>query len=167
MELLERISDIIIIIGAVAGALITIYKFLSGPSTFFQKIHQKKVKKEVTEALKEVLPETINSLSDKVKEDVLSEVQASLSNIEQLNITQNQLLAVLNNSLKDVLRERIMTIYNTYKRSKRLPLQKKEILDELYRDYKEQKGNTYIDKYKARMDTWKVVDNDIFDELED
>ena len=47
MELLEKISDIIIIIGAIAGALITIYKFLSGPTTFFQKIHQKNFLKKI------------------------------------------------------------------------------------------------------------------------
>lgn len=167
MEFLQSASDIIICIGAVAGAIITIYKFICGPTTFFKKRQENKLKKQVSEVLDEMLPENLNRISLAIKQDILNDIKNSLEEIKELNINQNELLSILNNSLKDVLRERIMTIYNTYKRSKRLPLQKKEILDELYKDYKEQKGNTYIDKYKARMDTWEIVDNDALDELED
>ena len=34
----------------------------------------------------------------------------------------------------------------------------KEVLDELYKDYKSQLGNSYIDKYYNRMKNWHIID---------
>ena len=49
-----------------------------------------------------------------------------------------------------------MEIYNTYRVEKRLPLFVKDQLVELYRDYKKQGGNSYIDKYYNRTVSWET-----------
>lgn len=65
------------------------------------------------------------------------------------------------------MRQRIMDIYHRYKKEKSYPIHEKEKLEELYKDYKAEKGNSYIDKYYNRMQTWEVyyedVDADYYD----
>ena len=72
---------------------------------------------------------------------------------------------VLKQGSKDVLRQKIMSIYHQYKDPRQFPIYEKEALDELYKDYKKEGGNSYIDKYYSRMSRWEVTypDNDIDD----
>ena len=85
-------------------------------------------------------------------------------------LTQVELLKqqydILVLTAKDVLREKIMKIYNDYRRERTLPIDKKEQLDQYYIDYKKLKGNSYIDRYYHRMERWNVLeeDEDIFEE---
>ena len=48
------------------------------------------------------------------------------------------------------------------KKEKRFPIHAKEALDELYKDYKAEDGNSYIDKYYARMCTWEAYDDELY-----
>lgn len=50
-----------------------------------------------------------------------------------------------------------MAIYYEYRDTQCIPVSKKEALDELYKDYKTQGGNSYIDKYYGRMKEWKII----------
>lgn len=72
---------------------------------------------------------------------------------------------VLKQGSKDVLRQKIMSIYHEYKQYREFPIFEKEALVELYKDYKKEGGNSYIDKYYSRMDKWDVTypDDDIDD----
>lgn len=54
------------------------------------------------------------------------------------------------------MRQRIMSIYYDHKSTRRIPLHKKEILDELYKDYTDEGGNSYITKYYKRMQNWEI-----------
>jgi hypothetical protein len=62
----------------------------------------------------------------------------------------------MDKSLRDLLRQRIVEIYDNYKDRKVLPFYMKELLDELYQDYKNQEGNGYIDRYYNRMNGWNI-----------
>ena len=91
-----------------------------------------------------------------IKQEVLNETKDVLEEIRQLNIEQSENLKILNQGSKDVLRQKIMTIYHQYKEKQKMPIFAKESLDELYKDYKAQGGNSYIDKYYNRMCKWEV-----------
>ena len=49
-----------------------------------------------------------------------------------------------------------MDIYHQYKEYRKFPIYAKEKLDELYKDYKREGGNSYIDKYYGRMSKWEI-----------
>ena len=55
-----------------------------------------------------------------------------------------------------MLRQRIMMIYHNYKTSKRITIYDREALDEAYKDYKAEGGNSYIDKYYNRTLSWET-----------
>ena len=55
-----------------------------------------------------------------------------------------------------MLRQRIMMIYHNYKTSKRITIYDREALDEAYKDYKAEGGNSYIDKYYKRTLSWET-----------
>ena len=65
-------------------------------------------------------------------------------------------IEVLKQGTKDVLRQKIMAIYHEYKAERAFPIHVKEALDELYKDYKKEVGNSYIDKYYGRMVNGKL-----------
>lgn len=69
---------------------------------------------------------------------------------------QTDAIETLQKGTKDVLRQKIMDIYHEYKNIRKFPIYVKEKLDELYKDYKAENGNSYIDKYYDRMKNWEV-----------
>lgn len=56
-----------------------------------------------------------------------------------------------------MLRKEIIHTYSKNKAARTLTETTKEYLDDLYADYKAEKGNHYIDKIYARMRTWGIV----------
>ena len=55
-----------------------------------------------------------------------------------------------------------MDIYHKYEDVKKIPRSVRDQLDKLYEDYKALHGNSYIDKYYARIIKWEVIeDHDI------
>lgn len=81
-----------------------------------------------------------------------------LKEIKDINTKQNATIEVLAKSSRDVLREKIMEIYYRGKDSKTMVLHDKEKLDQYYKDYKAEGGNSYIDKYYNRMKEWTIID---------
>lgn len=66
-------------------------------------------------------------------------------------------MEIMIKSGKDVLREKIMAIYHKHKKQRTLQQHEREALTEWYKDYKAMNGNSYIDKYYKRMETWLVI----------
>ena len=92
-----------------------------------------------------------------IRDDVLKQVKDP--------IKQNQDdLEALKISARDVLREKIMRIYHTYKHDRAFPLYEKEALEQYYKDYKRLLGNSYIDKYYGRMSKWEIIYEDYDDD---
>lgn len=95
---------------------------------------------------------------EEIKDAVYLDIKNTLEEIKQLNIEQNEAISVLKQGTKDVLRQKIMAIYHEYKKERRFPIHAKEALDELYKDYKAEGGNSYIDKYYKRMSAWEAYE---------
>lgn len=162
------VCDFVILVGAVLLAFDRIIK----PIGFLKKKTDKSFEDKVGDILAKVLPAILQQhdleTRDRYKADrekylkeakdqVLTEIKDELIQVDLLK----QQYDVLVLSAKDVLRAKIMAIYEANKKKKELPLSNKEALEQYYKDYKDLKGNSYIDKYYNRMMTWPVFDDDI------
>lgn len=169
--MLQEVCNWIILIGGVTVAIINIFKFFGKPITFFKKKKDKEYQENLKKALDDIIPEYLEQhdlqtrdryLADRlrylkeIKESVLKDTKDILEEIKELSIEQSKNLEKLNQSSKDVLRQKIMAIYHQYKDCRKMPIFVKEALDELYKDYKSQEGNSYIDKYYKRMSNWEI-----------
>ena len=174
----SELCDWIILIGAVTIALTNIYNFFAKPHKKAKDKKDEEIKTKIENTLEEKMPEFFlqhdietrqkyladrqQYLSD-IKNEVLEDTRDTLEGILELNLEQNQAIEILITTSKDVLRQRIMDIYHKYKVEKRMPIHAKEALDELYKDYKAEKGNSYIDKYYNRMILWEIYDDEVYD----
>lgn len=95
-----------------------------------------------------------------IKEAVVQEIETQLNAVDSI---QSDMVA-LAESAKDVLREKIMALYHKNKRSRTLEEHEKEALVQYYKDYKAIGGNSYIDKYWVRMESWSVIPDDYIDD---
>lgn len=169
--MLQDICNWIILLGAVTVAIINIFKFFGKPVSFFKKKKESEYHKTLKKSLDEIMPtyfeqhdlqtrdkylkDRLNYLNE-IKNAVLKDTKDILEEIRQLSVEQSKNLEKLNQSSKDILRQKIMSIYHQYKEYRKMPLFAKEALDELYKDYKAQGGNSYIDKYYSRMNNWEI-----------
>ena len=173
---MQDICNWVILLGAVAVAVINILKFFGKPVSFFKKKKDKEYQQMLKKSLDEIIPnyfeqhdletrdkylgDRMNYLKE-IKKSVLEDIKNILEEIRKLSIEQSKNLEKLNQSSKDVLRQKIMTIYHQYKEYRKMPIFAKEALDELYKDYKSQGGNNYIDKYYNRMKNWHIIDENL------
>ena len=172
---ISQFCDIIILVSALCIAITNIYNFFAKPTTKLKKKKTEELNNQISNILDEKLPEILlehdletrqKYLDDKqnclneIKTAVLTDVKDTLDSIYKLNLEQNESIKTLSQGNKDMLRQRIMDIYYTYRDEKKLPIHKKEALDELYKDYKAEGGNSYIDKYHNRMKTWEIYDDE-------
>lgn len=98
----------------------------------------------------------LNEIKAEVIKEVGDDIKSNSDTIEALVI-----------SAKDVLREKIMTIYHKNKHNRTMTEYEREALNQYYIDYKALKGNSYIDKRYNRMDKWNVIyDDDPYDDEE-
>jgi hypothetical protein len=146
------------------------------PIRLFRQRSEENFEDRVVEVLDRVLPDKFKAhdlvTRDKyradretylqeIKTEVLRNIQGELGQIANLT-EQYEALAI---SAKDVLREKIMFIYHKNKADRQMTYHEKEALDQYYKDYKKIKGNSYIDRYYGRMQTWIIIDDDYDDTL--
>lgn len=171
------VCGVIITVGSVITALCTIYNFFKTPAKKYKETRDQELKQLIVDTLKENLPELLKQHDLEVKEQyksdrdrylteiknaVLTETQDELQQVKILGIQYEALVI----SAKDVLREKIMAIYNAHnKTDKKLNIIERERLDQYYKDYKALKGNSYIDKYYNRMKNWGTIDDNDDDEI--
>ena len=175
----SQICDAIVLVSAMCIAFTNIYNFFAKPTSKLKKKRTEEIQEQISDTLDEKLPEILlehdletrqKYLSDRqnylneIKTEVLTDVKDMLDNIYALNLEQNESIKTLSQGNKDMLRQRIMDIYYTYRDEKKLPIHKKEALDELYKDYKAEGGNSYIDKYDNRMKLWEVYDDENYED---
>jgi hypothetical protein len=170
-EWLGASVDIIILIGALFLAVERIFK----PLLKLKKRGDANLEEKIIEVLNRVLPDILlehdketrkkyqadreKYLQD-IKNEVLKCIQTELEQVDQLNL-QYEALAI---SAKDVLREKIMAIYHKNKHERRMSGYEREALTQYYKDYKAINGNSYIDKYYARMKNWATDEDDYLDD---
>lgn len=175
---LESFCDIVILIGSAYFMILKIFDSFSKPTSKYKQKKEEKQKEYFKAVLDEVMPQYLlahdietrkrylvdrRRYLEEIRDDVLRSIDDKLDEI----FNNNQLITVqvkaINQGTKDMLRQRIMNIYYDYKKEKAFPIYIKEALDELYKDYKGQDGNSYIDKYYNRMKTWTVIDEEEYD----
>lgn len=132
-------------------------------------------KEEIIQVLKESLPNMLIQHDLEVRERYKADREKYLLDIKDAVVQEvsHQLNAIdsiqgdmeaLAESAKDVLREKIMAIYHKNKRTRQMEEHEKEALTQYYKDYKAIGGNSYIDKYWARMYTWDVIPDDYIED---
>ena len=186
METLQAICNIIIVVGSAYFMIGKIINSFAKPTSKIKQKQKEKQKKVIEDIFYDILPnylyqhdlETRDRYLDdrlkylkEIKGEVLEDTKDILEQLKEINIKQNDEIKILtdsihklNNSSRDVLRQKIMAIYHANKNTKILTVYDSEALEELYKDYKAQQGNSYIDKYYNRMKTWKIVDEkDLYD----
>lgn len=167
----EQICDWVVLIGAVTIAITNIIKFFKDPFIRGAKKSKEKLNEKIDKHLEEKLPEYFDRRDQATREKYLAQRMTHLNEI-QTEVTNNlsepiekisknmvvlaEAIATLQKGTKDVLRQKIMDIYHEFKAERKFPIYVKEKLDELYKDYKAEKGNSYIDKYYGRMSKWEV-----------
>ena len=150
---LSATVDFIILIGALVLALDRI----GAKFGWFKKKTDNSFEKRVTDAIAKAMPDILQKHYEDIKAQLIQEVSDNVKAQINDELTQVELLKqqydILVLTAKDVLREKIMKIYNDYRRERTLPIDKKEQLDQYYIDYKKLKGNSYIDRYYHRMES--------------
>ena len=172
------ICDIIILIGAVLVAITTIYNFFrkagKGVKDRVDEVKQAQedeFNQRIDGRLKEVLPciltahdletrDRYRADRERYLEEISNDVVETIS--EQLRSVENHEAQMLtfNEVLKELLRERIMVIFGRNKGRRQLEEHEKVELTRAYTLYKAIGGNSYIDDYYARMQTWEIIPDD-------
>ena len=171
---LSGVVDFIILIGALCAAIYKIWDFFAKPTSSIKKRRKEKQKELIREVLNEELPKRLEEHNIKTREKYKADRQRYLIEIKDEvvkqvggSIDQNaEDLEALKISATDVLREKIMRIYHSYRHDRAFPLYEQEALVQYYKDYKKLNGNSYIDKYYGRMKAWNVIYDDEYDNEE-
>ena len=156
-------------------ATVNIYNVIKKPAQKYKEKQDAEFREKICATLKEVLPEILTEHDKEVRERYLADRERYLHDIESAvlkdingKLTQIEKLTdyyeVLIVTAKDVLREKIVTIYLNNKNDKSMTVLERERLDQFYKDYKALNGNTYIDKYYKRMKKWETVEEDCSDD---
>ena len=171
---LSGVVDFIILIGALCAAIYKIWDFFAKPTSNIKKKRLERQKALIREVLNEELPQRFETHDLATRERYKADRQRYLMDIKNEVLKQvggaiNQNaedLEALKISAKDVLREKIMRIYHSYRHDRAFPLYEQEALAQYYKDYKKLNGNSYIDKYYGRMTKWQVIYDDEYDNEE-
>lgn len=138
----------------VGGVLVALYSIWNVVNKFLdQTTHRKKKREEQEQAKRQEFEQRIMEAIS----PILDPIKADVKEIKEINQAQSKTLKDLTTSEKDCLRKMIMDIYHEYEDIRALPESVREQLDELYKDYKALRGNSYIDKRYARMQKWDTI----------
>ena len=122
----------------------------------------------VLNIMKDALPDALTEHYKKIRDqfkgdreqylhDITDEITTNLqSSLEAVEAHETRMM-VFTEVLKELLRERIMAIYSRNRQKRELEEHEKVELERSYASYKSIKGNSYIDDYYKRMQTWKVI----------
>jgi hypothetical protein len=121
--------DIVILIGALFLAFERIIK----PLVFIKKKTDKSFEEKVGEAMAKALPDILKKHDKEIKDTLIKETTDAVMSSIKSELTQVDLLKqqyeVLVLSAKDVLRAKIMAIYEANKKNRTMPLSNKEALE--------------------------------------
>lgn len=87
----------------------------------------------------------------------LEQLKEEMESQRQTLQEQKATLDIMVVTTKDLLRKAILSIYNDNKHRHALTETERELVDELYRDYRAEHGNSYIEKKYKRMEHWELL----------
>ena len=157
-----QLSNIIILFGSIAVAILNVAVLFEKTGGFFKKKSDKVLTEKLEKVLDEKIPQYLEENEKKLKKDICKEINDEFDKkIESLKIEnekQNKNNELLTHHIQDILRQKIENIYYEYRADKEIPRFALENLQENYKDYKDAGGNHHIDKLYKRMLTWKITD---------
>lgn len=175
METFQLVCNIIVLIGGVAGAVAAIAALCGKPITFFKKkkaAQREKDREDLSQTISIQLAPKFESLIKQISllsqvqvehnttlEEMREEMEAQRKTLQE----QKETLDIMVVTTKDLLRKAILNIYNDNKHHRTLTETERELVDELYRDYRREHGNSYIEKKYNRMKHWETLPDE--DEL--
>lgn len=184
--IIDSICNYIILIGTACFTIVKLANLLAKPTSKYKQRQAERARRKIKVLFDEVLPDYLYQhdleVRDRYKADreaylhdiknaILEDTTDILEEIKEINVQQNNnihelhdTVHKLSNSARDVLRQKIMTIYRDNRKNKTLTIYAWESLQELYKDYKAQNGNSYIDKYYNRMKNWEVIEEQYLDD---
>ena len=141
------------------------------PIKFIKKKTDRDFEEKVEAIVRRIMPEIIldhdhetrvKYLADRQKylEDIKREVLGQIGNKLQSVDSLARQYTALEISAKDVLREKIVCMYENNKDTRKLRHFERRALDQYHKDYKAMGGNSYIDIIYERMCTWEVEPDD-------
>lgn len=162
MGTFNLICNFIILIGGVVGAITAIAALCGKPIVFFKKRKKKEKEQEASDLVK-TIKNTLTPEFDELKQtlgeqsEILDEHSVELTHLTEQMTAANQLNSILVTTTKDLLRKSILKLYTDHKQERQLTETERELLDELFSDYKAENGNSYIEKIYHRMEKWNVI----------
>lgn len=154
MDLIKDVSSII-------GLIISFITLI----TLFSQKFSNRISKSIEPTIEEL--KKINEAQNKdikALQDTLKQNQVQYGKEKELLEKQ---YIVLQTGILDMLRQRIMVIYHKYREVQIISRYDKEIVDQLYKDYKKAGGNSYIEKIYARIERWEVIEDFMSSEEDD
>lgn len=178
MEILNIICNTIVLISGTLIGIKTISEMIGKPIRLMKNKSTEEFEQKVLDILEKTLPKDLHEhdletrdkyradrqryLED-IKEEVLADMVDQLTIIDELQDQIGHLqedIKKLSQAQKDVLREKIVCLYENNKDHRRLKYFERQALDQYYTDYKSMNGNSYIELLYARMITWEVAPDD-------
>lgn len=171
MEIFGLICNTIVLISAMLLAIKTIADMIGKPIKLIKNKSETEFKDKVLLILNEVLPGILLKHDLETRERYKADREAYLRDIKKAVVQDiGQKLSQVDNlaqqyvsleiSAKDVLREKIVCMYENNKDARKLRYFEKRALEQYYKDYKQMGGNSYIDTIHERMLTWEVEPDD-------
>ena len=154
MDLIKDVSSII-------GLIISFITLI----TLFSQKFSNRISKSIEPTIEEL--KNINEAQNKdikALQDTLKQNQVQYGKEKELLEKQ---YIVLQTGILDMLRQRIMVIYHKYREVQIISRYDREIVDQLYKDYKKAGGNRYIEKIYARIKRWEVIEDFMSSEEDD
>ena len=144
MQTLQTISAFLTLVITIIGSIVVLIKYLDIPINIFRK----------NQARKE------SELLKKITDNVKNEYKPVIDEIRGLNEDQDRKMDLLICSSRDLLRARIVEIIDKYKPYKKITERDREVLDQLYNDYKNEDGNGTVERAYKRTEDWEVISED-------
>lgn len=148
-------SDIANAIGGILVLIFATYQIcekIFNNYGLFKKIKQKKEQME-EEKIKKHFKNFLDNASKEILDPLVEEFY-------QANRKQEETLKNLLNSSNDILRRNITKIYYKYLPYKKIPRYIKEELFILYKDYRNQSGNSFVKEIFEEMIDWQIVNSE-------
>lgn len=171
IEIFGLICNAIVLISAVLIAIKTIAEMVGKPIRLIKRKNDTEFKEKVISILDEILPDILLKHDLEIREKYKADREAYLKDIKEAVVKDiGQKLSQVDNlaqqyvsleiSAKDVLREKIVCLYENNKDTRKLRYFEKHALEQYHKDYKKMGGNSYIDTIYDRMLTWEVEPDD-------
>ena len=146
-ETLQTIANFVVLVGGVAGAILTILHLLDIP---IGKARQHRQQHEA-----ELSTQIGDTVSQKLKEDLKGDFDA----IKAQNTLQSENINVLAEAMQNSVGAEIANFYEIRKDDGVISLDELASLKDLYRAYKSVNGNHYGDAIWTKITAWTVLDD--------